>query len=258
LFHIGENYYAPIHVDEQLDTFPVRSRALKGSLGKLFYLAKRTHKTETSADSAPVEECVAKGCWPVISFTQLPQKLSAISSKKWIWIGVGFAAGLATHIYYVQEMVAALTIFSVLFVGVSIAALATFLLVRANKPIMAWATPKALWVAHWGVDMVQGVIANQAWARSVPRGFRRGELKLNEKYRMAYLRFIGLKPNQVYRVGLRAGGTALTVGLSTQKRMANRLGNWLTQKVSYSDLIHLASTSQVRAYTRRHRRASGG
>jgi hypothetical protein len=60
LFHIGENYYAPIHVDEQLDTFSVRLRALKGHLGKLFYLAKRTHKTETSADSAPLEKCVAK------------------------------------------------------------------------------------------------------------------------------------------------------------------------------------------------------
>jgi hypothetical protein len=98
LFHIGENYYAPIHVDEQLDTFPVRLRALKEHLVKLFYLAKRTHKTETLADSAPVEECVAKRSWPVISFTQLPQKLSAINSKKWIWIGVGFAAGLGTRI----------------------------------------------------------------------------------------------------------------------------------------------------------------
>jgi hypothetical protein len=60
LFHIGENCYAPIHVGEQLDTFSVRLRALKGHLGKLFYLAKRTHKTETSADSAPLEKCVAK------------------------------------------------------------------------------------------------------------------------------------------------------------------------------------------------------
>jgi hypothetical protein len=123
---------------------------------------------------------------------------------------------------------------------------------------MAWATPKALWVVLWGVDAVQGVIANQPWARAVPRGFRRGELKLNEKCKMVYSRFTGLKPNHIYRVGLRAGGTALTVGLSTQKRMANRLGNWLTQKVSYSDLIHVSSTSQVRPYTRKHRRASGG
>ena len=56
LFHIGENYYATIHVDEQLDTFSLRLRALKGHLGQLFYLAKRTHKTEIPADSAQVEE----------------------------------------------------------------------------------------------------------------------------------------------------------------------------------------------------------
>ena len=56
LFHIGENYYTAIHVDEQLDTFPLRLRALKGQLGKLFYLAKRTHKTEIPADSARLEE----------------------------------------------------------------------------------------------------------------------------------------------------------------------------------------------------------
>lgn len=68
--------------------------------------------------------------------------------KTWIWIGLGFVAGLATHIYYVQEMLAALTIFSVLFVGASIAAVAIFVLVRASKPIIAWATPNALRVAH--------------------------------------------------------------------------------------------------------------
>jgi cell division septation protein DedD len=55
LFHIGENYYTAIHVDEQLDTFPLRLRALKGHLGKLFYVAKRTHKTQFPADSAQVE-----------------------------------------------------------------------------------------------------------------------------------------------------------------------------------------------------------
>lgn len=56
LFHIGENYYTAIHVDEQLDTFPFRLRALKWHLGKLLYLAKRTRKTETPPDSDQVEE----------------------------------------------------------------------------------------------------------------------------------------------------------------------------------------------------------
>ena len=55
LFHIGDNYYATIHVDKPLDTFPFRLRALKGHLGKLFHLAKQTHKTEIPADSDQVE-----------------------------------------------------------------------------------------------------------------------------------------------------------------------------------------------------------
>ena len=78
----------------------------------------------------------------MISFTQLPQKLPAINGKKfngkkWIWIGLGLLALLSLRIYYVQEMLAALIIFSVLFVGASIAAVAIFVLVRASKPIIA-------------------------------------------------------------------------------------------------------------------------
>lgn len=113
----------------------------------------------------------------MISFTQSP-KLSAINSKKWIWISLGFAAGLATHIYYVQEMLAALIIFSVLFVGASIAAVAIFLLVRASKTIIAWATPKVLWV---GVNVVDGVIANQAWAQAVARRFPKGRAEVQRE-----------------------------------------------------------------------------
>jgi hypothetical protein len=175
--------------------------------------------------------------------------------KTWIWIGLGFVAGLAMHIYYVQEMLAALTIVSVLFVGASIAAVAIFVLVRASKPIIAWTTPNALRVAHWGVDAVQGVIANQIWAQVVPHRFRWEELKLNEKYRRVYLRFTVLRPNRIYRAGLRVGGAALTIGLSQQKKMSKRLGSWLTEKVSYSDLFHLASMSQVRCL---HSKAQAG
>ena len=55
LFHIGENYYAAVQVDDQLETFPLRLRALKGRLGKLFCRAKRRADIETPADSAQVE-----------------------------------------------------------------------------------------------------------------------------------------------------------------------------------------------------------
>ena len=194
----------------------------------------------------------------MISLTQLRQKLLAIKSNKWIWIGLGFAAGLAMHTYYVQEMLAALIIFSVLFVGAYIAGLAVFLLFRASKPIIAWAKPNVLRAVEWGVDTVQGVIANHGWTRAVPHRFPREEPKLNVKYKLVYSRFASLKPIKVYRVGLHAGRAALNVGLSAQKKMSRRLGNWLTQRVTYSDLIHLASMFQVRLSTRRYRRVTSG
>jgi len=192
----------------------------------------------------------------VISLKQLSHKASTINRKTWIWIGLGLVAVPALHIYYVQEMLAALIVFSLLFVAVSTAVLTIFLLVRTIKPIIAWATPKVRRLANQSVDAVEGVIASPVWAQAVPHRFRREQLKLNEKYKIVYLRFAGLKPHHVYRVGLRAGGAALTIGLCTHKRISNRLGNWLTKRVSYSDLVHLVSMSQVRPSTRRHRRAA--
>jgi hypothetical protein len=55
LFHIGEKYYATINVNEDLQTFPLRLRALKGRLGKLFCSAMRKEKIETPADSGQIE-----------------------------------------------------------------------------------------------------------------------------------------------------------------------------------------------------------
>ena len=192
----------------------------------------------------------------MISFKRLSHKLPTINRKKWIWIGLGLVAVPALRIFYIQEMIAALIAFSLLFVGVSTAVLTVFLLVRTSKTIIVWAAPKVRRVMHWSVDAVQGVVPGPVWAQDVPHRFRREQLKLNEKYKMVCLRFAGLKPNHVYRVGLRAGGAALTIGLCTHKRISNRLGNWLTQKVSYAELIRLPSMSQVRLTTRRRRRAT--
>jgi hypothetical protein len=195
----------------------------------------------------------------VISFKQLLHKASAINRKTRIWIGLGLLAVSALHIYYVQELLAALILFSLLFVAVSAAALTIFLSVHASKPVIIWAAPKVLRAAHWGADAVQGAIANEAWTQGVSYRLRRERLRWNEKYKRVYLRSASIKANYVDRVGLRAGGRALTVGLSQQTRMSKRLGNWLTQRVSYSDLIHLKSRSHVvRPCTRRHRRASEG
>jgi hypothetical protein len=192
----------------------------------------------------------------VISLKQLSHKALTINRKTWIGIGLGLVAVPALHIYYVQEMLAAFILFLLLFVAVSTAALTIFFLVRTIKPIIGWAMPKVRRVVHQSVDAAEGVITSPVSAQAVPHRFRRKHLKLNEKYKMIYLRFAGFKPNRVYRVGFRAGGAALTIGLCTHKRISNRLGSWLTQNVSYSDLIHLLSTSRVRPSTRRRRSAA--
>jgi hypothetical protein len=190
----------------------------------------------------------------VIPLKRLLHRVSTINKKTWIWIGLGLVAVPALHVYYVQEILAAFIAFSLLFVAVSTVVFTIFFLVRTIKPIIAWVTPKVRPVMHRGVDTVEGVIASPVGAQAVPERFRWEQLKLNEKYKMVYLRFAGLKSNRVYRVGLRAGGAALTIGLYQQKRMSKRLGNWLTQRVSYADLIHLASRSRVRPSTGRHKR----
>jgi hypothetical protein len=119
----------------------------------------------------------------VISFRQLPHKLSATNRKKWIWIGL--AAVPAIRLYYVQEMIAALIIFSalfsVLFVGAATAVLIIFLLDRASQLITAWAEPGVARVIRWVVDAVEGIIARPVWAHAVPHRFRKEQLKENEK-----------------------------------------------------------------------------
>ena len=122
---------------------------------------------------------ITKGLRPVISFRQLSHELAGTNRKKWIWIGL--AAVPAMRLYYVQEMIAALIIFSVLFVGAATAVLIIFLLDRVSQRIVAWAEPGIARVAHSVVEAVEGIIASPVWAHAVPHRFRREQLKENEK-----------------------------------------------------------------------------
>jgi hypothetical protein len=89
------------------------------------------------------------------------------------WILIGFAAVPAIRLYYIQEMIAALIIFSVLFVGVSMVVLILFLLDRASQQIVVWIELGVARGLHWVVYVVEGMIARPVWAHAVPHRFRK-------------------------------------------------------------------------------------
>jgi hypothetical protein len=64
------------------------------------------------------------------------EALSEQKARKWLWIGLG--AFVALQIYFVQEMVAALMLFTGLFIVCAIIALVLYLVDRASR---------------WGIDM---------------------------------------------------------------------------------------------------------
>jgi hypothetical protein len=97
--------------------------------------------------------------------------------KSWKWILIGLAATPAIRLYYIQEMIAALIMFSVLFVGVSMVVLILFLLDRVSQQIVVWTEPGIAWVLHSVVYMVEGMIARPVWAHAVPHRFRKEQLK---------------------------------------------------------------------------------
>ena len=82
------------------------------------------------------------------SFTQWSHKLAGTDTKKWAWLGL--AAVPAIHFYYVQEMIAALIMFSVVFAGAATVALIIFLLDRAGQQAMTWAEASVARLVHRG------------------------------------------------------------------------------------------------------------
>jgi hypothetical protein len=113
----------------------------------------------------------------MISFRRLSELVR--TNKKWIWIGL--ATVPAIRLYYVQEMIAALIMFSVLFVGVLTLVLTIFLLDRAGQQIIVWAEAGVARMVHWVTDAVEGIVARPVWAQAVPHRFRKEQLKENEK-----------------------------------------------------------------------------
>jgi hypothetical protein len=92
----------------------------------------------------------------MLSFRQLPH--DPFLRKMTMWIGIGFIVIEATGIYYVQEMIAALIIFSALFLVMAMLALIVFLLDRASERLTAWAEAALARAGRWFLCVLEDVI----------------------------------------------------------------------------------------------------
>jgi hypothetical protein len=91
-------------------------------------------------------------------------------ARKWLW--AGFAAYIGLQIYFVQEMVAALILFSIAFIIFAIFAGVLYLVDRAGEWGLEWAgqqTKPAVDLARRGLNAVEEVSKKQLRRpRSVP------------------------------------------------------------------------------------------
>ena len=77
----------------------------------------------------------------------LPEvKAHTRKARKWLWIGL--AAFAALQIYMVQELLAAMVLFSVVFVVVAVGGMIIYLLDRAGQRTIDWAEPQTLKAAQ--------------------------------------------------------------------------------------------------------------
>jgi len=81
--------------------------------------------------------------YPGKGLTQLKitQAVSEKKARKWLWIGL--AAFFALQVYFVQEMLAALILFTGVFVLCAIVALVLYLVDRAGQWGLGWAGHQA-------------------------------------------------------------------------------------------------------------------
>ena len=92
---------------------------------------------------------------PPVSALKLSSDNKRRQWKKWVWIGL--AALAALQLYFVQEMLAALFLFTVLFIAVAAVVLILWLLDRASQQTVAWAEPQTRQLARFarhGVALV--------------------------------------------------------------------------------------------------------
>jgi hypothetical protein len=82
---------------------------------------------------------------------KVSQVFSESRARKWMWAGL--AIFVALQVYFVQEMLAALMLFTGLFVVLAIAALVLYLVDRAGQWGLGWAGHQA----RKGVTLVEEI-----------------------------------------------------------------------------------------------------
>lgn len=98
-------------------------------------------------------------------------------SRKVTMILIGCAAVPAIRLYYVQEMIAALIMFSILFLVVSVVVFFLFLLDLAVGQIITWTELHIAPAGRWMMDVGDSVMAKPVWAHTAPHNFQKKQLK---------------------------------------------------------------------------------
>src|SRR6266851_9994355 len=102
--------------------------------------------------------CSAKGLIQV----KVSPILSEKKARKWLWVGL--AAFVALQIYFVQEMLAALVLFTGVFAIFAIVALVIYLVDRAGQWSIGWAGERArpaMQLARRGLTLAEDLSRKQ-------------------------------------------------------------------------------------------------
>jgi hypothetical protein len=92
-------------------------------------------------DDLHLIHCFQRGLIPVRVGQGLRQKVSEEKARKWMWVGL--AVFVALQIYFVQEMLAALMLFTAVFAIFGIGALILYLIDTAGQWGLGWAGHRA-------------------------------------------------------------------------------------------------------------------
>jgi len=98
-------------------------------------------------------------------------------SRKVAMILIGCTAVPAIRLYYVQEMIAALIIFSALFMGVWVVVFLILLLDWAVGQMITWAEVHIAAVERWMMDVGHSAMAKPVWAHTAAHGLPKEKLK---------------------------------------------------------------------------------